>query len=259
MYLLDTNIISESRKLGTPRIDPRMARWFAHIDVETSFVSAMTIFELERGVRQMERRDAAQGSALRRWLDDQILATYEQRVLPLTRGVALICAGLHIPDPKSERDAWIAATAIDAQLTVVSRNISDFANIGVGLINPFDDEGDWGLWISFQSIVRRDQLAISRHRGWRSIPVRIFAQAAVSKGLDYATIHWHTSCTGRFDTAEFTAKLCQALDLFVDSGALYLSNPVDFSARFFGAVVHLQQCANVLDWKTQWPGMPDEA
>lgn len=138
MYLLDTNIISESRKLGTARIDRHVARWFDQIDVETTFISAMTIFELERGVRQMERRDAAQGSVLRRWLSDQIMTTYEHRTLPLTRAVALICANLQIPDPKSERDAWIAATAIDAGLTVVSRNVSDFANMGVEVINPFE-------------------------------------------------------------------------------------------------------------------------
>jgi toxin FitB len=137
MFLLDTNIISESRKLGTPRIDPRAARWFGQVDVETSFISAMTIFELERGVQNMERRDAKQGSVLRRWLNDQIVTTYEHRTLPLSREVALICAGLHIPDPKSERDAWIAATAIDSELTLVSRNVGDFASMGVKLINPF--------------------------------------------------------------------------------------------------------------------------
>ena len=142
MYLLDTNIISESRKLGTSRIDPRAARWFAQVDVETTFVSAMTIFELERGVQQMERRDATQGSALRRWLDDQIMTAYENRTLPLSRAVALVCAGLHIPDPKSERDAWIAATAIDAESTLISRNVSDFANMSVELINPFEQEVD---------------------------------------------------------------------------------------------------------------------
>lgn len=138
MYLLDTNIISETRKLGTSRVDPNAALWLSRIDVETSFVSAMTIFELERGVRQMERRDAAQGAVLRRWLDDQILTTYERRTLPLSRAVALICAKLHIPHPKSERDAWIAASAIEADFTLVSRNVSDFADMDVRLINPFE-------------------------------------------------------------------------------------------------------------------------
>lgn len=141
MYLLDTNIISESRKLGTPKVDPRAARWLGQVDFETTFVSAMTIFELERGVRQIERRDTKQGAALRRWLDDQVMTTYENRTLPLSRSVALICAGLHIPDPKSERDAWIAATAIEAELILVSRNVVDFAGIGVGLINPFEQDG----------------------------------------------------------------------------------------------------------------------
>ena len=138
MFLLDTNIISESRKLGSSRIDPRAAAWLSQTDVEATFVSTMTIFELERGVRQMERRDTVQGTALRRWLDDQIMPTYEHRTLPLSREVALICASLHIPDPKSERDAWIAATAIDAGLTLVSRNVADFAGMGVELINPFE-------------------------------------------------------------------------------------------------------------------------
>jgi toxin FitB len=138
MYLLDTNIISESRKLGTSRIDPCVARWLAKVDVEATFVSAMTIFELERGVAQMERRDARQGSALRHWFDDQIMTTYENRTLPLSRSVAVICAGLHIPDPKSERDAWIAATSIDAGLKLVSRNVADFLGMGVDLVNPFE-------------------------------------------------------------------------------------------------------------------------
>lgn len=142
MYLLDTNIISESRKLGTTRVDLCAAQWLSRIDVEATFVSAMTIFELERGVRQMERRDAKQGTALRRWFDDQIITIYEHRTLPLSRAVALICAGLHIPDPKSERDAWIAATAIDAELTLVSRNVADFVGMGVGLINPFEPAVD---------------------------------------------------------------------------------------------------------------------
>lgn len=142
MYLLDTNIISESRKLGTPKVDPHAARWLGQVDVETSFLSVMTVFELERGVLQMERRDARQGAALRRWLDDQIMTTYENRTLPLSRAVALICAGLHIPDPKSERDAWIAATAIDAGLTLVSRNVADFDGMGVRLVNPFAPKRD---------------------------------------------------------------------------------------------------------------------
>ena len=142
MYLLDTNIVSESRKLGTSRIDPVAARWLGRIDAFQTYLSAMTLFELERGVRQMERRDAVQGLALRRWLNDQVLPTYEGRILPLSGAVAAICAALHIPDPKAERDAWIAASAIEAGLTLATRNVGDFAGMGVALINPFEPEAE---------------------------------------------------------------------------------------------------------------------
>lgn len=139
MYLLDTNIVSESRKLGTARVDAVASSWLDRIDSAQTFLSAMTLFELERGVQQMERRDAAQGLALRRWLNDRVKATYGTRILPLSATVALICAGLHIPDPNSARDAWIAATAIDAGLTLATRNTGDFVAMGVRLVNPFGD------------------------------------------------------------------------------------------------------------------------
>lgn len=65
-------------------------------------------------------------------------SVYEHRTLPLSKEVALICASLHIPDPKSERDPWIAATAIVAGLTLVSRNVGDFVGMEVELLDPFE-------------------------------------------------------------------------------------------------------------------------
>ena len=79
-----------------------------------------------------------QGLALRRWLNDHVMLTYEGRILPLSGAVAAVCAALHIPDPKPMRDAWLAATAIDARLTLATRSVGDFAGMGVALINPFE-------------------------------------------------------------------------------------------------------------------------
>ncbi|GAC1574736.1 MAG: hypothetical protein NVS3B5_05220 [Sphingomicrobium sp.] len=71
-----------------------------------------------------------------------MLPAYNGRILPLSAAVARLCAGLHVPDPKSERDAWIAATALADELTNATRNVADFAEMGVKLINPFDDRAE---------------------------------------------------------------------------------------------------------------------
>jgi toxin FitB len=138
MYLLNTNSISESRKLGWARINHQVARWLSSVEIVQTYISAMTVFELERGVALLERRDLHQGALLRRWFDDQVLVVFEKRILHLIDKTALICAELHVPDPKSERDAWIAANAIEASLTIATRNVADFSDMGVEIINPFE-------------------------------------------------------------------------------------------------------------------------
>jgi predicted nucleic acid-binding protein len=85
----------------------------------------------------VERRDAKQGMALRAWLDAQVMPEFSSRTLPIDADVARRCASLHVPDPRSERDALIAATALVHGLTVVTRNIADFDKTGVRLINPW--------------------------------------------------------------------------------------------------------------------------
>jgi predicted nucleic acid-binding protein len=93
--------------------------------------------ELEMGVLRMERRDAAQGRSLRHWLVNDIRPSMGEHLLAVTESIVLRCAALHVPDPKPERDALIAATALVHGLTVVTRNIADFTGCGVPLINPF--------------------------------------------------------------------------------------------------------------------------
>ena len=85
----------------------------------------------------MERRDAKQGAVLRRWLEEEVLTKLASRVLPIDAAIARQCAQLHVPDPRPERDALIAATAMTHGLTVVTRNTADFEPMGVGALNPW--------------------------------------------------------------------------------------------------------------------------
>jgi len=135
MYVLDTNVISELRQ-GKPKQSPDVRTWAAIVPVSQLFLSAISILELELGVLALERRTPPQGSALRAWLTG-VRATFAGRMLPFTEHTASLCAAMHLPNPRSERDAMIAATALEHGMTVVTRNVADFMGTGVQLINPF--------------------------------------------------------------------------------------------------------------------------
>lgn len=138
MFLLDTNVISESRKLHSGKADENVVRWLRATSPAQTFLSVFTVFELELGVRLKERQDAAQGQTLRRWLETTVLPGFADRVLEPGVDGARRCAALHVPDPASERDAWIAATALEHGLIVVTRNVADFERTGVALLNPWE-------------------------------------------------------------------------------------------------------------------------
>ena len=137
MYLLDTNVVSELRKAKSGKADAGVIAWAAGIPASELFLSAISVLELEMGVLLVERRDAAQGTVLRSWLDRHVLPAFVDRILPVDAAVARRCARLHVPDPRAERDALIAATALVRELTVVTRNVSDFEATGVRLLNPW--------------------------------------------------------------------------------------------------------------------------
>lgn len=137
MFILDTNVISELRH-GKPNQSPEVRRWAAEQSTGRLFLSAITVLELEKGILSLERRTPPQGSALRIWLT-AVQAAFNGRILPFTGHAATICAALHVPDRRSERDAMIAATAIEHGFTVVTRNTQDFLNTGVSLLNPWDE------------------------------------------------------------------------------------------------------------------------
>lgn len=137
MYLLDTNVISELRKQGSGKADATVVAWVKSIPVDALYVSVISVMELEMGVLSIQRKDSQQGNALRRWLDTQVIPAFDGRILPVDISVAQCCASLHIPDPRSERDALIAATAIVHGMTVVTRNLADFEPTGAKLLNPW--------------------------------------------------------------------------------------------------------------------------
>ncbi|WP_087000707.1 type II toxin-antitoxin system VapC family toxin [Rhizobium sullae] len=138
MLLLDTNVISELRKVRLGNADPNVARWVESLETATLFISAITLHELEIGVLQKERRDAEQGSIFRDWLETQVLPAFEDRILAVDGAVARMAARLHVPDTQPINDAYIAATALVHGMTVVTRNAANFGPTGVSIFNPWN-------------------------------------------------------------------------------------------------------------------------
>jgi len=138
MFVLDTNVVSELRKAKAGKADRGVVAWASGVPPEDLFVSVITILELETGVLLVQRRDPKQGALIKAWLDQHVLPAFSGRVLSVDAAVAQRCAALHVPDPRSDRDALIAATAMVHNMTVVTRNVADFQPIGVPLLNPWD-------------------------------------------------------------------------------------------------------------------------
>lgn len=135
MYLLDTNVISAFRR--PQRLSQKVQAWAESVESGDFFLSAITVLEIEQGILARERSDPAQGAILREWFDKDVMPAFEDRILSFDAEIARKCAALHVPDPRPERDAMIAATALIHGLTVVTRNVTDFEKLQVGLIDPW--------------------------------------------------------------------------------------------------------------------------
>ncbi len=135
MFLLDTNVISHLRRLD--KADPQVVRWAETKPVTHFFLSVITMLELEMGAQAIAQKDQQQGLILRHWIDEQLLPRFEGRILSVDLAIARRCAALHVPNPKADRDALIAATALVHGLDLVTRNQADFMIEGVRLINPW--------------------------------------------------------------------------------------------------------------------------
>lgn len=138
MFVLDTNVVSELRKVRGGRANAGVATWAEQVSSASMFISVITLHELEHGVLLAERSDHAKGTFLRQWLDHGVVPAFRDRVLAVDGGVALRAAALYVPDPASFRDALIGATALVHDMTVVTRNRRDFVRFeGLETIDPW--------------------------------------------------------------------------------------------------------------------------
>ena len=138
MYLLDTNIISELKKLDSGKIHPQVQRWAYSINLMQTKISVGSITEIRTGILSLARKDQAQAASLDNWFTNRLLPAYRTRTLSVDTEVALICAQLHIPAKRPINDTYIAATAIAHNLTPVTRNVRDFQGLPLMLENPFE-------------------------------------------------------------------------------------------------------------------------
>ncbi len=138
MYLLDTNVVSELRKIRQGKADPGIMRWAEGVASSDLYLSVITVQELEIGVLLAERRDPEQGKILRFWFEDRVLPSFRHRILPVDTHISRCSAKLHVPNPRPIRDAFIAATGMVYGMTVVTRNVHDFEPMEVAFINPWE-------------------------------------------------------------------------------------------------------------------------
>lgn len=138
MYLLDTNIISEIRKINTGRIDKNVLNWANSIDLDKTYLNSIIVGELYQGIlAKQHKKDFVQADILFEWFKS-VLDIYQNRIFTIDNKTTMIWAKLQTPNPKSANDAYIASTAIAHDLTIATRNLKDFDGMPVKLINPFE-------------------------------------------------------------------------------------------------------------------------
>jgi toxin FitB len=133
-YLLDTNILSELRR---PRPHPLFAQWWSNLDAERIFISAMTIGEIHRGIVKVQPDQPDLAASLRRWMCE-VEDLGRGRIISVDASVACRWAELRNAYPQRGLiDLLIAATASIHGMVMVTRNVRDFMDLDVSLLNPF--------------------------------------------------------------------------------------------------------------------------
>ena len=142
MYLLDTNVISEFRKISMGRGDRQVAKWATSVEASILYLSSICVLEIDTGIRLLGRKDKDAAGNIRRWLDDYVLVGFSGRIISFDVPAARVCAKLMAERTRPYRDALIAATAIECGMTLVTRNTKDFDDMGLSILNPWTFEGD---------------------------------------------------------------------------------------------------------------------
>lgn len=138
-YLLDTNVVSELRK--TKRVNRNVLAWFETVPDRELFLSVLVLGEIRTGIERVRASDPAQARALERWLKG-LETAYADRLLPVTSAVADHWGRLSAIEAPSVVDCLMAATALEHDLSLVTRNTWDVSRTGVRLVNPFEP-GAW--------------------------------------------------------------------------------------------------------------------
>jgi toxin FitB len=135
--LLDTNVISELRKL---RPDPQVIAWLDTVGSAEIFISVLTIGEIRSAVERLRRKDPVQAAALEDWLVG-LQSTYADRIVGVDARIAEDWGRINVPDPVPVIDGLLAATARCRGWTLVTRSTADLARCDVRLLNPFQPAG----------------------------------------------------------------------------------------------------------------------
>ena len=134
-FLLDTNVVSELRRR---RPDARVVSWLKRVEPAALSISVLTLGEIAKGAAQCEARDRAQAAIYYEWLA-LVRANYADRTIGIDAGVAEAWGRLAAKRPLPVIGGLLAATTLVRGLTLVTRNIGDFADLGISVLNPWDD------------------------------------------------------------------------------------------------------------------------
>lgn len=140
MYVLDTNVLSEMRKLRKGVVHPQVRLWSESANISDLYLSSLTVQEIEIGSVRLRKRDPSQSLLFKRWLEETVLVDFAGRILPVDADVARRSAQFYAKDTPPYRDTLIAATAYVHHMAVVTRNVKDFEGMGVTIINPWADK-----------------------------------------------------------------------------------------------------------------------